>query len=164
VIGAGAPDAQVSTPFAWDELDEIDHDALTVNTVPTRVAETGDPWERLDAQPQSLAPLLEMYERDLASGMQDAPWPPVYPKMPGEPPRVAPSRARKAYPRRTKPSDGLLHGGHGHARSSRIVRVGANYVESRRRPTTRYWAPRGTRRSAGSTRRNGPSAFGKKNR
>jgi hypothetical protein len=96
VIGAGAPDAQVSTPFAWDELDEIDHDALTVNTVPTRVAETGDPWERLDAQPQSLAPLLEMYERDLASGMQDAPWPPVYPKMPGEPPRVAPSRAKKA--------------------------------------------------------------------
>ena len=70
--------------------------ALTVNTVPARVAEQGDPWERLDAQPQSLEPLLELYERDLASGMQDAPWPPVYPKMPGEPPRVAPSRAKKA--------------------------------------------------------------------
>jgi hypothetical protein len=50
----------------------------------------------METSPQSLAPLLEMYERDLASGMQDAPWPPVYPKMPGEPPRVAPSRAKKA--------------------------------------------------------------------
>ncbi len=48
------PEAQVSTPFAWDELDEIDHEALTLNTVPARVAEQGDPWERLDAQPQSL--------------------------------------------------------------------------------------------------------------
>ena len=89
------PEAQVSTPFAWEELDEIEHDALTVSTVPARVAEHGDPWERLDAPPQSLEPLLEMYDRDLASGMQDAPWPPVYPKMPGEPPRVAPSRAKK---------------------------------------------------------------------
>ena len=90
------PGAQVSTPFAWDELDEIDHDALTVGTVPTRVARLGDPWERLDAQPQSLEPLLVMYDKDLESGMQDAPWPPVYPKMPGEPPRVAPSRAKKS--------------------------------------------------------------------
>jgi DNA ligase D len=90
------PGAQVSTPFAWDELDEIDHDALTVSTVPERVAEQGDPWEQLEARPQSLEPLLELYERDLASGLQDAPWPPVYPKMPGEPPRVAPSRAKKA--------------------------------------------------------------------
>jgi len=53
----------------------------------------GDPWA--GAAPQSLEPLLEMSRRDLAGGLQDAPWPPVYPKMPGEPPRVAPSRARK---------------------------------------------------------------------
>ena len=79
-------------PFA---VDEIDHEALTLKTVPTCVAQQGDPWERLDAHPQSLEPLLEMYDRDLANGMQDAPWPPVYPKMPGEPPRVAPSRAKK---------------------------------------------------------------------
>jgi DNA ligase D len=89
------PDAQVSTPFAWDELDEIDPDALTVGTVPARVATLGDPWEQIEAHPQSLEPLLAMSERDLASGLQDAPWPPVYPKMPGEPPRVAPSRAKK---------------------------------------------------------------------
>jgi hypothetical protein len=47
------------------------------------------------AAPQSLAPLMEMSERDMAAGLMDAPWPPVYPKMPNEPPRVAPSRARK---------------------------------------------------------------------
>jgi hypothetical protein len=48
--------------------------------------------------PQSLEPLLALHERDTAAGLSDAPWPPVYPKMPGEPPRVAPSRARKAPP------------------------------------------------------------------
>jgi DNA ligase D len=92
------PAAQVSTPFAWDELDAIDPDALTIATVPERVATHGDPWGVIDDQPQSLEPLLEMSERDLASGLQDAPWPPVYPKMPGEPPRVAPSRAKKPPP------------------------------------------------------------------
>jgi hypothetical protein len=44
--------------------------------------------------PQDLEPLLAMHERDMANGLMDAPWPPVYPKMPNEPPRVAPSRAR----------------------------------------------------------------------
>jgi DNA ligase D len=87
--------AQVSTPFAWDELDDIDADACTISTVPDRVAQRGDPWEHIDTRLQSLQPLLDMSERDLASGLQDAPWPPVYPKMPGEPPRVAPSRAKK---------------------------------------------------------------------
>ncbi len=86
--------AQVSTPFSWDDLDTIHADDLTVATVPARVAERGDPWETAADAPQSLEPLLAMSERDAANGLQDAPWPPVYPKMPGEPPRVAPSRAR----------------------------------------------------------------------
>jgi DNA ligase D len=90
------PGAQVSTPFGWDELDRIEPDALTIATVPARVAAGGDPWGAMaDAGPQSLEPLLELHERDRAAGLPDAPWPPVYPKMPGEPPRVAPSRARK---------------------------------------------------------------------
>jgi DNA ligase D len=88
--------AQVSTPFTWDELDTIDPDAQTIASVPVRVAERGDPWADLDAAPQSLEPLLALHERDRANGLQDAPWPPVYPKMPGEPPRVAPSRAKKS--------------------------------------------------------------------
>jgi DNA primase len=87
--------AQVSTPFGWHELDTIDADAMTIATVPARVAADGDPWEQAPADPQSLEPLLALAERDAANGLQDAPWPPVYPKMPGEPPRVAPSRARK---------------------------------------------------------------------
>ena len=90
------PHAQVSTPFAWDELDAIDPEACTVATVPERLRFQGDPWAGIDAAPQSLAPMLELSARDLGErGLTDAPWPPVYPKMPGEPPRVAPSRARK---------------------------------------------------------------------
>jgi DNA primase len=89
------PGAQVSTPFGWDELPSIDPDALTMATVPARVAAAGDPWAAMDAEPQSLEPVLELHRRDQVAGLQDAPWPPVYPKMPGEPPRVAPSRARK---------------------------------------------------------------------
>jgi DNA ligase D len=84
--------AQVSTPVFWEELDEIDPDELTMRTVPERLASQGDPWA--DMAPQSLEPLLALHERDSANGLMDAPWPPVYPKMPNEPPRVAPSRAR----------------------------------------------------------------------
>jgi DNA ligase D-like protein (predicted polymerase) len=87
--------AQVSAPFAWSELDDIDPNELTISTVPPRLAEKGDPWSAMYDDPQSLEPFLEMSERDRASGLADAPWPPVYPKMPDEPRRVAPSRARK---------------------------------------------------------------------
>ncbi|MEV0700190.1 non-homologous end-joining DNA ligase [Saccharopolyspora sp. NPDC050389] len=86
--------AQVSTPIGWDELESVDPDELTIATVPGRVAELGDPWA--DRQPQSIEPLLERSRQDMAAGLQDAPWPPVYPKQPNEPPRVAPSRAKKS--------------------------------------------------------------------
>ncbi len=89
------PGAQVSTPFAWEELDTITPDELTIASVPARLAGAGDPWAAADGKPQSLEPLLELYQRDRDAGLPDAPWPPVYPKMPDEPPRVAPSRARK---------------------------------------------------------------------
>lgn len=87
--------AQVSTPISWDELATVEPDALTIATVPARFAEHGDPWAGVNARPQSLEPLIEQSQRDLAAGLMDAPWPPVYPKQPGEPPRVAPSRARR---------------------------------------------------------------------
>jgi DNA ligase D len=89
------PGAQVSTPLRWEELADADPDELTVATVPARVERDGDPWEAIDVAPQSLDPLLELHERDRAAGLPDAPWPPVYPKQPGELRRVAPSRARK---------------------------------------------------------------------
>jgi hypothetical protein len=85
----------VSCPFPWDELDDIDPNALTIATVPARIAAGGDPWATIDDQPNSLQPLLDMVAADQAAGLLDAPWPPVYPKMAGEPSRVAPSRARK---------------------------------------------------------------------
>ncbi|UAK31587.1 non-homologous end-joining DNA ligase [Nocardia asteroides] len=85
--------AQVSTPISWSDLDTVVPDELTIATVPARYAETGDPWA--DRAPQSIAPLLEMSDRDMAAGLMDAPWPPQYPKMPNEPPRVQPSRAKK---------------------------------------------------------------------
>ncbi|MGV9409366.1 DNA polymerase domain-containing protein [Nocardia sp. NPDC003693] len=85
--------AQVSTPISWDALPEVTNDELTIATVPARLAELGDPWS--DRTPQDLTPLLDLSEKDLAAGLQDAPWPPQYPKMPNEPSRVQPSRARK---------------------------------------------------------------------
>jgi DNA ligase D len=89
------PGAQVSTPFAWDELEEIHPDDLTIATLPARFEQQGDPWLEMNDAPQSLEPLLAMHEADRAAGLMDAPWPPQYPKQPDEPPRVAPSRAKK---------------------------------------------------------------------
>ncbi len=86
--------AQVSTPLAWDDIAEVEPDELTIATVPQRLAERGDPWAGIEDRLQSLEPLLERHEADMAAGLMDAPWPPVYPKQPNEPPRVAPSRAR----------------------------------------------------------------------
>jgi DNA primase len=86
---------QVSTPITWDELPDVVPDDLTIASVPALVARRGDPWEGKDERPQDLTPLLEWSARDLADGLMDAPWPPVYPKQPNEPPRVAPSRAKQ---------------------------------------------------------------------
>lgn len=87
--------AQVSTPITWDEIDEIHPDELTVASLPARIEAGGDPWLEMNANPQSLEPFLVMHERDRANGLMDAPWPPVYPKQPDEPPRVSRSRAKK---------------------------------------------------------------------
>jgi DNA ligase D len=90
------PGAQVSAPVAWEELDDIHPDQFTIATMGDRLESAGNPWAGMIDDPQSLEPLLEMNARDRASGLLDAPWPPVYPKQPDEPPRVAPSRARKS--------------------------------------------------------------------
>jgi len=89
------PGAQVSAPIAWAELDDIHPDQFTIASLAARLEAVGDPWLGMNDDPQSLEPLLAMSERDRAGGLQDAPWPPVYPKQPDEPPRVAPSRAKK---------------------------------------------------------------------
>ena len=88
------PDARVSTPLEWDELADVDPADFTVRTVPGRLAERGDPWATMFAAPGRIDTLLEWWERDLADGLGELPFPPEFPKMPGEPPRVQPSRAR----------------------------------------------------------------------
>lgn len=86
--------AQVSTPITWDALDTIHPDELTIASLPARIEANGDAWLEMNGDPQSLECFLEMHERDRANGLHDAPWPPVYPKQPDEPPRVSPSRAK----------------------------------------------------------------------
>jgi bifunctional non-homologous end joining protein LigD len=89
------PDARVSTPLFWHEVAACEPADFTVHTVPKRFAELGNPHADMDQHAGSLEGLLEQAERDEASGLGDAPWPPHYQKMPGEGARVAPSRAKK---------------------------------------------------------------------
>ncbi|HXP18980.1 MAG TPA: DNA primase small subunit domain-containing protein [Streptosporangiaceae bacterium] len=88
------PDARVSAPLAWDEVPACDPAAFTIDTVPARFAEIGDPWAGIDAAAGSLEPLLELAGRDQRSGLPDAPWPPHFTKAEGEAPRVQPSKRR----------------------------------------------------------------------
>src|ERR671916_1002290 len=88
---SGAP---VSAPVTWDELTEGAPEDFTVATMPARFAEVGDRHAAIDEAAHSLEPLLEMWERDEREGLDDMPYPPDYPKMPGEPKRVQPSRDR----------------------------------------------------------------------
>ncbi|HWP57657.1 MAG TPA: non-homologous end-joining DNA ligase [Candidatus Acidoferrales bacterium] len=100
------PDARVSTPLRWDEVPDCDPADFTVLTVPKRFAEIGDPHSQMDSAPGSLEKLLQLAAEDEAAGLGDAPWPPHFRKMAGEPPRVQPSRSpankRRAARRRAK--------------------------------------------------------------
>ena len=88
------PGAPVSAPVEWDELQDVAPEQFTVATMPSRFAERGDLHAEIDDVAHSLKPLLELYESDEAEGRGDMPYPPDYPKMPGEPKRVQPSRDR----------------------------------------------------------------------
>jgi DNA ligase D-like protein (predicted polymerase) len=88
--------ARVSTPLAWDELPDAHPNMFTLHTVPDRFAELGDLHAEIDEVHHSLQPLLDLYDADIESGLTDMPYPPDYPKMPGEPPRVQPSRINPA--------------------------------------------------------------------
>ena len=89
------PDARVSCPFHWSELEDVEPAALRLDTVPSLLRERGDPSAAIAAQAGSLESLLELAKHDEAAGLGDAPWPPNFAKQPGEAPRVQPSRARK---------------------------------------------------------------------
>ena len=85
----------VSSPFRWDELPSIDHKTLDLASFRDRYADVGDLTRGIEEAAGHLEQVLEMVATDEENGLGDAPWPPHYPKMPGEPPRVAPSRMRK---------------------------------------------------------------------
>jgi DNA ligase D-like protein (predicted polymerase) len=91
----GTERATVSTPVTWEQLSDVEPDDFDLFTVPDWLAEHGDPLAALDDEAFGLERLLEWYERDERDrGLGDLPYPPDYPKMPGEPKRVQPSRAR----------------------------------------------------------------------
>jgi DNA ligase D-like protein (predicted polymerase) len=93
------PHAPVSAPVTWDELPDVDPEEFTIATMPARFAAIGDPHATIDEAAFSLEPLLELAAKDESErGLGDMPYPPNYPKMPGEPMRVQPSKARNPDP------------------------------------------------------------------
>jgi bifunctional non-homologous end joining protein LigD len=88
------PDARVSAPLTWDEIDECDPRDFTIATMPARFSTVGDRHGEMDAHPCSLTSLLELAAQHEREGRGDAPWPPHYRKQAGEPARVQPSRSR----------------------------------------------------------------------
>lgn len=96
------PDARVSMPLRWDEVMECDPAEFTILTAPRRFAEVGDPHAEIDQAVGSLEKLIELADRDQASGLGDAPWPPHFRKMDGEATRVAPSRAKRSAPKKSR--------------------------------------------------------------
>jgi DNA ligase D len=91
----GRPNATVSTPVTWDQLVDVDPEQFDLSTVPALLAERGDPHLDMDKHVGGLETALEWVERDAANDLGDLPYPPDYPKMPGEPKRVQPSRAKR---------------------------------------------------------------------
>jgi hypothetical protein len=89
------PDARVSAPLAWDEVDACEPADFTLATMPPRFAALGDRHAGIDESPGSIERLLDLSARHEREGQGDAPWPPQYRKQPGEPPRVQPSRRRE---------------------------------------------------------------------
>ncbi|HTA10345.1 MAG TPA: non-homologous end-joining DNA ligase [Streptosporangiaceae bacterium] len=90
------PDARVSAPLRWDEVPGCDPAVFTIDTMPGRYAEIGDPGAGIDEAVGSLDQLLELARADEAAGLPDAPWPPHFDKQAGEAPRVQPSKRRTA--------------------------------------------------------------------
>jgi DNA ligase D-like protein (predicted polymerase) len=88
------PEARVSAPLAWDEIDACDPHDFTLATMPARFGKIGDRHEGINERACSIESLLELSARHEKEGKGDAPWPPHYRKQEGEPPRVQPSKRR----------------------------------------------------------------------
>jgi bifunctional non-homologous end joining protein LigD len=89
------PTGYVSAPFRWDELGDVHIEDFPMDRFADRYAAVGDPTDGIDGAAGRIDTLMEWVERDEEDGVGDAPWPPHYPKQPGEPPRVQPSKQRR---------------------------------------------------------------------
>jgi DNA ligase D-like protein (predicted polymerase) len=137
------PDARVSTPLSWDEVPTCEAEAFTIATVPARFTEIGDPGAGIDDAVGSLEALLELSRRDEAEGLGDAPWPPNYRKQEGEPPRVQPSKQRRAAEEYDTPEAEARREKQRAAMERRFAAAEAARAEGGTRPT-----PTGRRRSS----------------
>jgi DNA ligase D-like protein (predicted polymerase) len=146
------PDARVSAPVTWDELAECDPAQFTVETMPARYEKLGDLHAGIDDKAGSLDGLLELSAKQEAEGEGDAPWPPHYPKQPGEPPRVQPSRARPGGRVMTQPLieiaraefkeqalDGLERWKARHPEAAQHLAVDDVLVDAMRGKSTAWW-------------------------
>lgn len=90
------PTGFVSAPLTWDEVPNVEIQDFPLGSFSDRWSDVGDLTEGIDESPGRIDTLLEWVHRDEEDGIGDAPWPPHYPKMPGEPPRVQPSKQKRA--------------------------------------------------------------------
>ncbi|MBV8803528.1 MAG: non-homologous end-joining DNA ligase [Sinobacteraceae bacterium] len=99
------PDARVSAPVTWEEVEDCDPADFTLASMPARFKKLGDVQAGIDEHPGSIQGLLELFERQ---GLGDAPWPPHYKRQASEPPRVQPSKRKEAQPSRRRPKHPLV--------------------------------------------------------
>jgi hypothetical protein len=92
------PDARVSAPVGWDELRACRPEDFTLRTMVARFQAKGDVQQQIDDRADDITPLLDLSARQVEAGQGDAPWPPQYRKQEDEPPRVQPSRRKRARP------------------------------------------------------------------
>jgi bifunctional non-homologous end joining protein LigD len=109
------PDAQVSAPVTWKELDDCEPADFTLASMPARFVELGDLHAGIDERPGSIEGLLQLFERQ---GLGDAPWPPHYRKQAAEPARVQPSKRSGA---RRKPTMPLVEIGRARRREEALA-------------------------------------------
>jgi DNA ligase D-like protein (predicted polymerase) len=135
------PDARVSAPLTWAELDGCQPEDFTLRTMPARFAAIGDRHAGIDEHPGSLESLLALSAEQGAEGLGDAPWPPHYAKQAGEPVRVAPSRQRRATPSggRRVPAKPLLE--IGRARTKAEALAGLERWKARHPAVVRHLEP-----------------------
>src|ERR671915_1045033 len=62
------PEATVSAPLSWEEVADCEPEAFTIDTMPDRYAQFGDPTAEMDASAGSLVPLLELADQHEAAG------------------------------------------------------------------------------------------------